>query len=388
MAKLTEQPLGEVVDVASGTALAPATQRANSFYSVPTSPATEGVLKVLGSGKNNLVTMNKRGKAVSHSQQIEVLQNGEKRLIKINSNASTVELELADIEKLTGSNKTAKKLFILNLIKMNEQAYSGGTLRRNYMQFPLQELVDIGFYSTLRSARQGFNNGMDLLTSLKLKGSMKKGKKEVATALEVLFTGANIKNGTCTVYINERVNWAFIAAFYTVLPHYSFKLSNKAFDLILYVFYLARQNLKQIEENGCFNISLRAIQNQLQLPSEIGCINPTRDIKKPIEDAITEILSYGNSTEFSIQPVVDNNAPIAAYLDNGYIKITLKGSYASIFIELSKNKAKQIATAKKRRETIKEKAIAINTAKKLESEEASKKAAAKTKKGTADNEKN
>ena len=379
MAKRIEMPVGELSYTSNSGNLAPVLEKGKSFYSVPTSPATEGVLKVLGSGKNNLEQMPKMAKQVSHSKQIKVLQNGKKRLVTVKSNTSTVTLELADIEKLTGSNKTAKKLFIFNLIKMNEQAYSGGTLRRNYMQFPLQELIGIGFYSTLRSARQGFNNGMDLLTSLKLKGSMKKGKKELATALEVLFTGANIKNGVCTVFINERVNWAFIAAFYTILPHYSFKLSNKAFDLILYVFYLARQNLKQIEEKGCFNISLRAIQNQLQLPNEIGCLNPTRDIKKPVEDAIAEILKYGNSTEFSIQPVVDNNAPIAAYLDSGYIKITLKGNYANDFIALYKDRAKQIETAQKRKDTILEKAITINTAKKLESEEASKKDASKKK---------
>lgn len=327
-------------------------ERQKEFYDVPTSPATNGVLKVLSSGKDNLAKMNSKAKTVNHNQQIEVLQNGVKRLIKINSDNSTVEIELADIEKLTGSNKTAKKLFIFNLIKMNEQAYSGGVLRRNYMQFPLQELQDIGFYSTLRSARQGYKNGMDILTSLKIKGSVKKGKKEVTTALEVLFTGASIKNGVCTVFINERVNWDFVALFYTILPKYSFKLSNRAFDLILYIFYLARQNIKQIKDKNCFNISLRAIQNQLQLPSEIGLDKPQRDIKEPIEKAIDEIMEYSNSTEFYIEPVVDDNAPITAYLDGGYIKISLKGGYAKNFIELSKVKEKQIEIVKKRQETI------------------------------------
>lgn len=375
MARKRTIPVKENVALTAAGNLAPQTEEKESFYSVPTSPATDTVLKVLGSGKENLSSLKSRTKHVNHSQEIEVLQQGGKRQITIKSNVSTVTLELADIEKLTGSNKTAKKLFIFNLIKMNEQAYSGGVLKRNYVQFPLQELIDIGFYSTLRSARQGFNNGMDILTSLKLKGSMQKGKKEVATALEVLFTGANIKNGTCTVFLNERINWGFIASYYTILPSYSFKLSNKAFDLILYVFYLARQRLKDIESKGYFTISLKALQNQLQLPQE--SINPTRDIKKPIEDAIAEIMSYSQQTEFLIEPVVDNNAPIAAYLAEGYIKITLRGNYAASFIELSKDRAKQIQTAQKRKEAITERAIAINTAKKLESEEASKKAAAK-----------
>ena len=76
-------------------------ERQKEFYDVPTSPATNGVLKVLSSGKDNLAKMNSKAKTVNHNQQIEVLQNGVKRLIKINSDNSTVEIELADIEKLT-----------------------------------------------------------------------------------------------------------------------------------------------------------------------------------------------------------------------------------------------------------------------------------------------
>lgn len=336
------------------------------FYNVPTSPATNGILKVLSSGKENLARMNERAKTVSHTQQVKVLQNEKKRQVTINSNNSTVTVEIADIDKLMGSNKTAKKLFIFNLIKINEKAYSGETLRRNYIQYGLQELQDIEFYNTLQSARKGFKNGMDMLTSLKLKGSMKKGKKEVIMALEVLFTGANIKNGVCTVYINERINWDFIAAFYTILPRFSFKLNNRAFDLMLYIFYLARQNIREIEEESCFNISLRAVQNQLQLPNELRNKDPQRTIKEPVEKAIAEIMQYKSDSEFTIELVADNNSPITAYLDNGYIKITLKGNYAKNFIALSRHKAKQIETARKKRETMIEKAIAINTAKNIE----------------------
>lgn len=136
---------------------------------------------------------------------------------------------------------------------MNKQAYSDGILKKNYMQFPLQELIDIGYYSRPQSARRGFHDATDILISVKVKGNMKKSEKETTvTALEVLFTGANIKNGTCTIFLNERINWSFIASYYTILPKYSFKLSNIAFDLLLYIFNLARQNVKMIEKKGYF----------------------------------------------------------------------------------------------------------------------------------------
>ena len=72
--------------------------------------------------------------------------------------------------------------------------------------------------------------------------------------------------------------------------------------------------------------------------------------------------------EFSLLPVYDEEAPIAEYLDNGYLKVELKGAFASTFIAISKDTEKQIADYQKRQARIQEKAIAQATAKKLESE--------------------
>ena len=71
-------------------------------------------------------------------------------------------------------------------------------------------------------------------------------------------------------------------------------------------------------------------------------------------------------------PVCDDTAPIADYLDNGYLRIGLTGSFAETFIAISKDTAKQIEAAQKRQARITEKAVAINTAKKLEAEEQAK----------------
>ena len=111
-------------------------ERQKDFYNVPTSPVTDTILKVMGTG-SDLAQMPTRAKEVNHSQKIEVLQAGNKRQVIVSSQVSTVTLELSDIDKLVGSNKPAKKMFVFSLIKMNEQAFSEGTLRRNYIQFPL-----------------------------------------------------------------------------------------------------------------------------------------------------------------------------------------------------------------------------------------------------------
>ena len=357
--------------------LKPVEQR--DFYNVPDSTASNLTLETLGAGAA-IADLPARKRQVNHSTTLEVLESGKRRQVSLKTQKASVTIELADIDKLTGSNKPAKKLFVLALIKANEQAIHDGQLTKNYISFPLQELIDTGFYSTPQSARKGFNAGMDTLTSLKIKGHIQQTKKKGSSidALEVLFTGARIERGQCTIFFNERISWSFIAQYFTILPRYYFRLPNRASDLLYYIFYLARQHTKDIEERGYFTISFRAIQHRLQLPSEVGNNNPDRTIKQPIEEAIEQIEDghsglYGNE-DFSLLPVYDEYAPIANFLDNGYLRVELKGSFAETFIAISKDTAKQIEAAQKRQARITEKAIAINTAKKLEAEENTEKA--------------
>lgn len=357
--------------------LKPVEQR--DFYNVPDSTASNLILETLGAGAA-IADLPARKRQVNHSTTLEVLESGKRRQVSLKTQKASVTIELADIDKLTGSNKPAKKLFVLALIKANGQAIHDGQLTKNYISFPLQELIDTGFYSTPQSARKGFNAGMDTLTSLKIKGHIQQTKKKGSSidALEVLFTGARIERGQCTIFFNERISWSFIAQYFTILPRYYFRLPNRASDLLYYIFYLTRQHTKDIEERGYFTISFRAIQHRLQLPSEVGNNNPDRTIKQPIEEAIEQIEDghsglYGNE-DFSLLPVYDEYAPIANFLDNGYLRVELKGSFAETFIAISEDTAKQIEAAQKRQARITEKAIAINTAKKLEAEENTEKA--------------
>lgn len=355
--------------------LKPVEQR--DFYNVPDSTASNLILETLGAGAA-IADLPARKRQVNHATTLEVYEDGQRRQVQLKTQKASVTIELADIDKLTGSNKPAKKLFVLALIKANEQAIHEGQLTKNYVSFLLQELIDTGFYSTPQSARKGFNAGMDTLTSLKIKGHIQQTKKKGSSidALEVLFTGARIERGQCTIFFNERISWSFIAQYFTILPRYYFRLPNRASDLLYYIFYLARQHTKDIEERGYFTISFRAIQHRLQLPSEVGNNNPDRTIKQPIEEAIEQIEDghsglYGNE-DFSLLPVYDEYAPIASFLDNGYLRVELKGSFAETFIAISKDTAKQIEAAQKRQARITEKAVAINTAKKLEAEEKAK----------------
>ena len=355
--------------------LEPVKQGESSFYNVPDSTASNLVLDVLGAGAD-IADLPVRKRQVNHNTEYEVLEDGNKRLISLKNGTGTAEvtIELADIEKVTGSNKPTKKLFVLSLIKANEQAIHDGQLTKDYISFPLQELVDIGFYKSSNSARAGFSKGADILTSLKIKGKVKKSKKKGAEieALEVLFTGARITKGQCYIYFNPRISWGFLTQYFTILPRYYFRLPNRASDLLYYIFFLARQHTKDIEERGYFTISFRAIQHKLQLPNEKGLNNPQRDIKDAIEDAIEQLetehsKTYGNM-EFSLLPVYDEEAPIAEYLDNGYLEVSLTGAFAEPFISQSQTQQKKIQQAEQKKERMEEKAIAMKMAKKDKAE--------------------
>ena len=122
--------------------LKPVEQR--DFYNVPDSTASNLILETLGAGAD-IADLPARKRQVNHSTTLEVLESGKRRQVSLKTQKASVTIELADIDKLTGSNKPAKKLFVLALIKANEQAIHDGQLTKNYISFPLQELIAVSY---------------------------------------------------------------------------------------------------------------------------------------------------------------------------------------------------------------------------------------------------
>ena len=359
-------------------------EKQESFYNLPTSGSSDLIMKALGAG-SSLAQLPDNSKKVNHNQSITVRENGKKRqIISKGQNTETI-IEIGDIEKLLGSNKAAKKIFAFIQIKMNEQCfdYKSGKLYHDEIGFSLQELIDCGFYSRPYSARRGFLSAMDTITSLKLKAVVKRGKKSYTTApadadadaagILVLFTGATVENNYCKVALNYKVNWQPLFQYFTLLPKFAFRLGNRPFDLLYSIFYLARQNTKQIKDKGYFTISFRAVQQRLELPSEIDNKDPQRTIRQPIEEAIQSIedqlAAAGDSDKLVITPVYDDRANIREYLDKGYLKISLNGSYAESFIEQSAKRSKEIEKKQQRQQAIVDKAVAIKMSKAMEAKE-------------------
>ena len=208
--------------------------------------------------------------------------------------------------------------------------------------FSLQELVDLGMYydtSTARRAVKEFFSQQKLTT---LSGTVKKGRKTVKEEGGILFYHYKINNGFVTLSVNENFNLDFIANYFTVFPRFAYALSNNAFSLVRYIFFLARQNAQAIKDKGTFTISLENVRENLGLPSvdEVNNRKYRQFIIEPIEKAIEEVeealLNVPEAKEygFTITPCGTDTSNIREWLQ-GYLEIGLNGDFAETFIRLA-----------------------------------------------------
>lgn len=357
-------------------------EQEQEYYNLPVSSHADMMYKVLGTGTELALLPEKAG-LVSNTQQIEIFENRNRRKIVAKGHNTETIIEVSDLDKLIGSNKSAKKMLQLVLIKMNEQAYDyENGLHSDFVTFNLQELVDIGYYSSIRAARRGYKDAMSILTDLKVQAKYK-GKKNIEEATSegvvVLFPTAIVENNQCSIRITRDISWKPLMRFFTILPRFAFQLGNRAFDLLYTIFYLARQSTQAIKEKGYFDIGFRTIQQRLDLPNEKETPNPARDIKQRIEESINEIEQQakmaGHSGYLKITPVYNNNAGIKEYLDKGYIRVELNDIFSHPFIEQGEHRERMITANRKRQQAIVDKAKAAAMQKKLEAEQETEQAA-------------
>ena len=351
-----------------------------------------GTLAPLGSIPNGdslnwlyrVITASKGGRTITASngnrhEEIKVIDRGGKTTFtrKNKQNGSTVIIEIDQADKyLSKTNKTFTKVLLFTLQKMTAQNFP------LEVGFSLQELVELGMYSTTSNAGRAVKEFFAQQKLTTLSGIVKKGRKTVKEEGGVLFYHYKINNGFVTLSVNENFNLDFIASYFTVFPRFAYALSNNAFSLVRYIFFLARQNTQAIKDKGTFTISLENIRENLGLPSVDGVKNRKyrQFIIEPIEKAIEEteeaLLRVPEAKEygFTITPVGTETSSIEEWLQ-GYLEIGLNGDFAETFVKLAE-KAEQ---ERKQWERIK-KAELAKIAARQEAKEAQEKPTRKRKK--------
>ncbi len=336
---------------------------------MPTGTAIHTVQEVItAGGREGIEALPERKKQINHSSKYSVAKGDPIRpeeegltIVRydLGDKRSYIRIGLPDntIDKNLGFGIFSKKLFLFFLQKINQQVLSSEGVLRDFITFPAQELIDKGFYSVQRSAREGFESAANILTSIKLQGELwysKRNAKHIFQ-LSVLFPTARYEDGECKVFLNRQVDWGFIYQAFSILPDYYYELSNKPSELLYYIFFIARQHTEDIKERGYFTISCRAIQLALHLPSEKKTEHPDRDIKQQILNAI-ESIDKAQNKYFHDEELLflsleyEDEWNITQFLNKGYLQVNLSGEFAEPFINFEKEKIKKLKEAQRKKQ--------------------------------------
>lgn len=294
------------------------------------------------SGKLEYLSDNRRNR---HERLIKTRseKNDTVRITKINSETGsqfTVEIRNAS-KHLTKANKTFIKILYFVLQKMTQQNFP------LEVGFSLQEMVELEMYSSTKNAWRGIQEFLKQQSDVFLSGLLPIKDGRIIEAPKgnsgFMFYNAYTENGYVHISVNHNFNFEFIAPTFTVFPRFAYRLKNiNAFNLVVYIFFLARQNLNSIKNKKMFTINLDSVRNRLALPAP-GNVNNRRYrqlIIDPIETAIEEIeetlktVPEAKDCSFTITPVGTDTTNINLWLD-GYLEIQLDNAFAKKFVELA-----------------------------------------------------
>ncbi|MGI6227200.1 MAG: hypothetical protein ACOYJ1_13200, partial [Peptococcales bacterium] len=304
----------------------------NYYDYLPNSPATNALKMFISSmGKQDIRTSKdtKVSKKKNLTGAVEY---------NFKSRNSSIQLTISNYDNLvTKQDRSTRKIFNFLMQQYNLQ-------HSKEIKFNLNDLVDRGIYKSTDTARRGLKNCMNKLTSIKVAGVIKKGNREIASTIQVLFTGMTIKNGNCIVDINEKMDIEFLAQYITLLPKWTYKLNSTAYEIIDYIFYRARQSTSDIKKQGYFNVSLDSISKHISQPDPKDTVKHSQYIIDPLLEAITEIEdTQRGKNGIKITPYYNDDYLNVHEFLKGYLKIDLSEDLKEYFIDRAKEKEKAIS---------------------------------------------
>lgn len=353
------------------------TPRQSSTASIiPNSSSTQLAYRTLLAGKESLGDLPRRiNKSTGGRSALEIESDESKRTLRLTRERGIDEFEIDNIELLQGGKQgsSVRKMFIYLLSQTTTQALNNGEITKPCIVISYDDLISKKMYKNAKTASRGVERAFDVLSKIRISGyTFRRGKdgtpkREQVEAGVLFYHMKKTGKGSVVIYLNDNINWGYIAQAYTMLPNAYYALPSNAADLLQYIFYLARQRHGEIgKNNGEFRISYRSIQRFLMLPDEDTATNPTAQIKKPIEDAIGNILDNVSPSLIELDPDDAEYINITEYLDKRSLTIRLKGEYLKFFTDYFRRVEKQIADDVRRRERNKDIAIQRALQKSLE----------------------
>jgi len=316
------------------------TVNSNKLYdSFPTSVAAELIKRIslaLPAGREVAVSKNMKVKT-------EETRNGKYLLSYTGSNES-YEISVDNVQAWKRKHSIQlRKAFNFILIKANQQNYPDKIYFQldDYMKKTGITSKDAAFISAKRE--------LETLLGFKVTGVRKRGKKEIRHAVEYVFTGRDISYNECYVKCMPG-HVQMLCQYFTLLPQWAGELKTKAYDLIDYIYYLARQknNQDNLSRFGHFNISLSAINSRIGGHDPNETRRHTEYIINPILDAIDEIEKTQKNGELKITPIYDHDYKNAHDFLEGYLRIEMEESALNYFLERDDERKKEIKKRSKK----------------------------------------
>ena len=346
----------------------------NGLANMATGAAIKAFVDVIDAGQDGeqgIKEMPKRKGKISHTKytvtQGDAFNDNEGKMIirhELSKGRGYISLKISNSianNELYGYSVATKKILTLILEKINEQAYSEGSLIRDYVTFSNDELIERGIYKTPQSALKGMKIALNVLTDMKIEGMLNFNKNKSLSLLPDSYQYGNIfrfgtyKKGQWGIYIEAKADWRFIFQAFSVLPDYYYSLPNRPSELLYLVFTTARQHTDDIKKRGYFCIGLRKIQEALHLPDENKTNHPQRDIKDVINDAIKEIdaaqiKKFGSEDLLFLSLEYDDSWNIRQFLDEGFLHVELSDFFAKPFIDIENDKIKNLKEAQRKKQ--------------------------------------
>lgn len=349
----------------------------DEFLIIPNNKELQTVQNVFVSN-DDLPLFISRSELLNRNTAMSFIRNGKIKKIVIASTYkdskenSTITLYMPNIDFISANNDKFSKVFTFILAKINEQAIdkNANKLYKDYITFSLQELVELGIYKNVKSAKDGINKVYKKLyeTKIKIINKNNKWNMEKETGLfrndKEKITDIEHRKNYYKIYLNKGSIFTYLDYIYfTIIPKWAYVLSNRAFLLTKLIFERARQSTYNKETKTVeFNVSMRLIQRNLNLPDEEKTLKHLQLIKKPILESIEQIENKYNETlqekikdlpeqeqknyekyiDINILHQPENRADkietmnIKEFLDSQYLTITLKGSFAEFYKNIHK----------------------------------------------------
>jgi len=248
-------------------------------------------------------------------------------------------------DMINGKGKNSPNLVNMFRLCMQEE----NKQKANIVSFTLQALVDLGFYTTIESARNGFKDLLKTLHKIEIGGREETGKKIISQPIGTLFTAYDIVNNTCLVELSQIIMDFIKDHFYTIAPNSRYSLPTNASNLMSYITGRARQLIKDIKATGGFNVSFESIRNYLSLPKPKETQRHAQQIIEPLLMAIDEVEAdiQRQNMGWSFTPTYKTDYKNIREFLAGYLHIDLTPEAAAYFISIADNKNKKIKAAQK-----------------------------------------